>query len=214
LALDIDSIAGLIAETQLPGGEIPWSAADKTDPWDHVEATMGLTIGGRYGQAVQAFEWIANQQLTDGSWFAAYRNGEPVDKTRDANQTTYIAVGLFHYFLVTRDTRLLARMWPVIRSAIDFAIRLQAPGGEIYWAISPDDQVDQMALLTGSSSIYMSIKCAIAIGRHLGQSMPVWETVLERLGYAIRNKPMHFNRLVLSGSFRSCHRVCGPAAHS
>lgn len=193
LSLDIDAISGLIAETQLPGGEIPWTPTDKTDPWDHVEAAMGLTVGGRYSQTVRAFEWMADHQLEDGSWFAAYRNGQPEDKTRDANQTAYVAVGVFHYYLVTGDRRFLARMWPVIRSAIDFTVGLQAPGGEIYWAISPDDQVDQMALLTGSSSIYMSIKCAMAIAHHLGHSMPMWETAIDRLGNAIRNKPQHFN---------------------
>jgi len=36
LSIDVNAIAGLIANTQLPGGEIPWSPNDKTDPWDHV----------------------------------------------------------------------------------------------------------------------------------------------------------------------------------
>ncbi len=59
LSIDINAIAGLIANTQLPGGEIPWSPNDKTDPWDHVEAAMGLVTGGFLSEARRAFEWMA-----------------------------------------------------------------------------------------------------------------------------------------------------------
>ena len=42
LAVDIEAIAELIVEIQKENGEIPWAHGDKTDPWDHVEAAMGL----------------------------------------------------------------------------------------------------------------------------------------------------------------------------
>lgn len=193
LTWSIDSLAGMIAEIQRPSGEIPWSRDGKTDPWDHVEAAMGLTVGGRWEQASRALEWLAGCQLDDGSWYSAYRNGIPEDKTRDANQTAYIAVGILHYYLVTKDRRLVERMWPVLRPAVDFALRLQAPGGEIYWAVSPDGKVDRMALLTGSSSVFMSLKCAIVLSRILGYPAEEWEQAAWRLGDAIRNKPHHFN---------------------
>jgi len=63
LSIDIHAIAGLIANTQLPGGEIPWSPNDKTDPWDHVEAAMGLVTGGLFHEARLAYEWMARTQL-------------------------------------------------------------------------------------------------------------------------------------------------------
>jgi hypothetical protein len=50
-----------------------------------------------------------------------------------------------------------------------------------------------MALLTGSSSIYMSLKCALAIAKILGSPVPKWENALIKLGYAIRQKPHLFN---------------------
>jgi len=193
LSIDIGAIAGLIADTQLPGGEIPWSPNDKTDPWDHVEAAMGLVTGGLFNAARRAFEWMAGVQLENGSWYAAYRKGVPEDRTQDSNQTSYIAVGLFHYYLVTKDKAFLRSLWPVVRSAIDFAISLQAPGGEIYWALSPEGRLDSMALLTGSSSVYMSIKSALEISRILADPVPCWQQALDRLADAIRNKPHHFN---------------------
>ncbi|MBU0987519.1 MAG: phenyltransferase domain-containing protein, partial [Proteobacteria bacterium] len=61
------------------------------------------------------------------------------------------------------------------------------------WAISPEGKIDPMALLTGSSSVYMSIKCALAIARQLGYDMPAWREGLMRLGDAIRHRPYNFN---------------------
>jgi hypothetical protein len=50
-----------------------------------------------------------------------------------------------------------------------------------------------MALLTGSSSIYMSLKCAIAIAAELGKTAVNWTDALLRLGGAIRSRPYLFN---------------------
>lgn len=193
LAVDIDAVCRLIAATQLPSGEIPWSRGDKTDPWDHVEAAMGLVIGGCLEAARQAFFWLRANQLADGSWYAAYRSGAAEDRTRETNMSAYIAVGVFHYWLITRDRVFLESMWETVRRAVDFAVSHQSAHGEIYWAVSPQGQVDRMALLTGSSSIFMSLKCAIAIAAELGMATLPWAEALDRLGDAIRNRPALFN---------------------
>ena len=192
-SVDVEQVASLIARTQQPSGEIPWVGGQKSDPWDHVESAMGLCVGGYLNEVRRAFKWLANMQLEDGSWFTAYLQGVGVDKTRDANLSSYIAVGLFHYYLITEDTAFLNKMWPSLFRAINFALNLQTPNGEIYWAISPEGNVDRMALLTGSSSIYMSIKCALAISKLLGFCMPAWQIALNKLGDAIKNKPYLFN---------------------
>jgi hypothetical protein len=193
LSINIEDICNLIAQTQLSSGEIPWSEGQKTDPWDHVEAAMGLSIGGYLSQAKRAFDWLAGIQHEDGSWYAAYRQGVPEDKTRDANMSSYIAVGVFHHYLITGDLTFLKQMWPTVSAAIDFALGLQTPTGEIHWAISPEGEVDPVALLTGSSSIYMSLKCALAIAKIMGHPVPRWHNGLIKLGKAIRQKPHLFN---------------------
>ena len=191
--LDLEAVVASILQTQLPTGEIPWSDGDKTDPWDHVESTMGLSVGGRISEARRAFEWLASMQLENGSWFASYKKGVPDDRTHDTNMSSYAAVGVYHHFLITNDRAFLKQYWPTIRKGIDFALSLQAPGGEIHWATSPDDVVDPMALLTGSSSIYMSLKCGLAIARELGYTMPHWVQGKERVREAIRTRPHCFN---------------------
>ena len=191
--IDLDSVTDLILASQKESGEIPWCVGEKTDPWDHVESAMGLSTSGHFQEAEKAFKWMAKMQLDDGSWYVSYKDGIPDDTTRDTNMSSYIAVGAFHYYLVTGDNRFLEEMWPTVKSAINFALSLQAPGGQIYWAISPEDRIDTMALLTGSSSIYMSIKCALAIATILGNHMPEWRQGLMRLEHAILNKPYLFN---------------------
>jgi hypothetical protein len=192
-SIDIEAIAELIVETQLESGEIPWCKDQKTDPWDHIEAAIGLSIGGYLEEARRAFKWFARVQLEDGSCYSAYRQGMPEDKTRETNLSSYIAVGVYYYYLITRDIAVLKEMWPCIVAAIDFALSLQTEEGEIYWALNPEGEVDQMALLTGCCSIYMSIKCALAIAKILEYRQPLWEEGLEKLGNAIRFKPHLFN---------------------
>ena len=193
ISIDVDAAAELIVRTQKSNGEIPWSEGDKTDPWDHIESAMGLNVAGRKDQARVAFRWTAEKQLEDGSWYSSYRDGEPEDCTRDANMSSYVAVGVFHDYLINRDIEFLENMWPVVRKAVDFVLTLQARGGEIYWAVSPEGVVDPMALLTGSSSVFMSLKCALAIARRLNKDMPVWKEALRNLGDALRLRPHLFN---------------------
>jgi len=180
--IDIEAPAARIAGTQRASGEIPWCDGQKTDPWDHVESAMGLAVAGFLPEARRAYEWLAARQLSDGSWHSAYLEGIAQDRTRDANMSAYVAVGVYHYFLLTGDRGFASEMWPTVSAAIDFALGLQAPTGEIHWAISPAGNVDRMALLTGSSSIYMSIKCALALAGVLGRRPPGWQAAFGRLG--------------------------------
>ena len=59
-----DSI-NYILGVQEEDGAIPWEAGEKFDPWDHIEATMGLSIAGKDIQAKAAFLWLLHNQLPD-----------------------------------------------------------------------------------------------------------------------------------------------------
>jgi len=191
--LDIDGITGMIARTQLASGEIPWNSGEKTDPWDHVEAAMGLCVGGRFDAAARALVWMAGAQREDGSWYSAYRAGIPEDRTRQSHMAAYFAVGVYHYYLSTGDRSLVEELWPAVVSAMAFTTGLQNTTGEFFWAVSPDGAVDRMALLTGCSSIYMSLKCALAVARLLGRDEPAWHAATHRLASAMETRPHLFN---------------------
>jgi len=191
--MNIDSVARFISQLQYQSGEIPWHSDGKTDPWDLVESAMGLNIGGFYDSSKRAFEWLVKNQNSNGSWYSSYIKGIPEDRTMETNMTAYIATGLLHTWLVTRDTSFLKTMWPCMERAIDFSISLQANSGEVYWAKSPEGNIDPMALLTGCSSIYMSLKCALTIARLLNKKRPLWESAFHKLGRSLKEDISLYN---------------------
>jgi len=193
--ISIERIASFIASIQKKNGEIPWSAGGKTDPWDHVESVMGLSVGGFYTEARHGYEWLANTQLADGSWWSETLDGKIINSTKESNFSSYVAVGVFHHYLIIRDIQFLKKMWDTVSRGIQYAINLQAPNGEIYWAKNKNGAIDKMALLTGSSSIYMSIKCALAIADILGKKRLRWRKAMDKLGLAIKDRPDLFNMI-------------------
>jgi hypothetical protein len=217
-AIDITAMASFIAGVQKENGEIPWSEGGKTNPWDHVESAMGLSVAGRLEEAEKAYIWMKRMQLRDGSWWTAYKNGIPIDKTKDANISSYMAVGVYHHYLITKDRTFLKFMWPSVRAGIDFAIHLQSEAGPVYWAKNVHGVVDPMALLTASSSVFMSIKCGLAMAMVLGKSPPKWEGAYLKLCAAIKNKPHLFNMMKSRFSMDwyypvLCGAVMGSDAH-
>lgn len=192
-AMDLARMARAITGIQRTSGEIPWSEGGKTDPWDHVESAMGLTVAGFEREARLAFRWLCGIQLEDGAFWASFSDGVPLDRRKDANMTAYVAVGVFHHWLVTGDDSFLAEMWPCVSHAVDFAVSLQAPDGQIYWSKDEKGVVDKVALLTGSSSIYISIRCALAMAALLNKVRPQWEFALRKLGKAIRHRAHLFD---------------------
>ena len=193
--VDLAAAGAYIAGQQRASGEIPWSAANLCDPWDHVESAMGLTAAGFLPQARRAYLWSAGAQLADGSWWSEYWNGVPSPQARqDANMSAYIAVGVYHYYLCTGDRAFLARMRPVVERAMEFVIGLQNDQGAIRWARRADGSVSERTLLTGSCSIYFSLGCALEIAAALGLKRPGWRLARRRLGRAIRGKPHLFDQ--------------------
>lgn len=184
-----------ILQTQRDSGEIPWFEGGYADPWDHVEAAMGLSIGGEYDAARKAYEWLYSMQLADGSWWAAYR-GEEVDnyERRETNFVAYIAAGIWHHYLITEDRDFLRAMWPMVDSAIGFVLALQTEHGEILWAVDGEGRPKDDALVTGCSSIYKSLECAHNIAYTLDEPRPHWLQARQRLGNALRHKPERFDR--------------------
>lgn len=192
-ALNIDSVAGMIANLQKESGEIPWHVDGKTDPWDLVESIMGLNVGGCYRESRLAFNWLKENQNPDGSWYSSYVAGEPEDRTSETHMACYIAVGLFHSYLITRDISLLDQYWSTLERGIAFALSLQTATGEIFWAKSPEGKVDPMSLLAGSSSIFMSLKCALTIADVLGREKKDWEQAFYLLENSIQENLHVYN---------------------
>ena len=184
--------ADAIAAAQLPSGLIPWSEGQCADPWNHIEAAMALDVCGRKAAAERAYQWLVDSQRPDGSWAAAYRGGKIADAAADSNFCAYVAAGSWHHFLVTGDAGFLEEMWAVVEKAIEFTLALQLPSGAIQWARDARGRPWPGALLTSSSCIHLSLRCALAVAEELGRERPRWDSAMGALAAAIARCPHAF----------------------
>ncbi len=189
-AAQVAGTAAAIAAMQEPSGAVPWTTGQHVDVWNHVEAAMGLLVGGQVEAAERAYEWVPAFQRSDGSWPMKIVGGEVADDRGEANMSAYLAVGLWHHWLVRRDLGFVRRLWPSVRAGLDWVVSLQQPFGGISWCqervagrpTAPDDG----ALLAGSSSIYQSLRAGVALADLLDDPQPEWELAGGRLGHALR----------------------------
>jgi hypothetical protein len=183
-----------IARMQEPAGGIPWYAGPGSwvDPWDHVECAMALAAGGRYDAAERAYAWLRTRQRPDGSWPAKYVRDRVVDAMVDTNQCAYVAVGAWHFWLLTRDEAFVSRMWRHVRRALDFVVSMQTARGEILWCVGADGMPGDYALLAGSSSMVQSLRCGLALADLLAEPQPEWELAVGQLAHVVAEHPEAF----------------------
>lgn len=193
-AAEVHATGASIAALQYPNGQIPWFPGGHTDPWNHVENAMALDTVGLHDEAVAAYRWLADIQLDDGSWHHYYIGDEIEQPRFDANTIAYLAVGVWHHWLLTNDRAWLDEMWPVVRPAIEWVTALQRATGDIVWARHPDGTPYAFSLLTGSSSMFHSIGTAALIADEVGEGADAarWRAAAERLGACIRDTPEVF----------------------
>lgn len=203
-----DGAAARILRLQRGDGAIPWFDGGIVDPWNHIEAAMGLSILDNADAALKAYDWLIDNQLADGSWLGELGATVPIDAdnnkfqtedaarevpVKDSNFSAYIATGVWHHYLITRDKKFLRRMWPAVQAAMGFVLSLQSQHGEIRWAALDSRDTDD-ALVTGCSSIYKSLECALHVADAMGQPQADWARARARLGDALRHKPHRFDR--------------------
>lgn len=187
--------AKYILAVQLPSGAIPWFTDGLIDPWDHIEAAMGLSIAGFFNEARAALNWMAEVQEPDGGFWPAYAQEGPLDTSRkESHHAPYLATGVWHYYLITNDKNFLIQIWPAVEKAIDFACNLQSPFGEMAWACLPNGAVCNDALVTGCSSIFKSLECALLIAQELGINKLNWSLARTKLAQALKKRPYRFDR--------------------
>lgn len=172
-----------IVAMQEPSGALPWFPGGKTDPWDHVESAMALSACGLRSEAEAAYDWSRRTQRDDGSWPLELHEGRIVDPGVDSNFCAYIAVGVWHHFLVYDDAVFLRRMWPTVRDAIDRTLRFARDDGAFRWAADyRTGEMFENVLVTGNASIYSALDCAIRIAEILDEPAQAWTAAHRCLG--------------------------------
>ena len=183
--VEVAQSAQYLSLLQLPSGLVPWFVGAHSDPWNHVECAMALTVTGHIEGAAAAYEWMARHQLGDGSWFNYYGAQHVKDARLDTNVSAYVATGVYHYLLVTGNIDHAALWWPMVERAMDFVLRFQRSDGTFAWSLDASGRTETYALLTGSSSIFHSLRCGVALAERLDFHRPAWELAAGRVGHAL-----------------------------
>lgn len=172
--IDPNSLDGLnhlgkfLVDVQFLSGAIPSNQDGSHDPWDHLEALMGLTTLGYKTQALKGLSWMVSNQNQDGSWYNLYQDEKPLELNKQTNYAAYIAVAVWHFYLINNDVNFLQEFWEPVKKGILFSLSFQHDNGAIAWNIDEFEKIDEDYLLTGCSSIAKSLECAIAICQALG----------------------------------------------
>lgn len=195
-----------------PSGAIPWTIGEHTDIWNHVEAAMALTVAGRYAEAERAYDWAASMQRPDGSMPLKIVAGEVEDPSGDTNISAYLAVGVWHYWLVSGNREFVERFWPVVRRGLDWVCAMQLGFGGVAWSQEWQQEgsgqqrfgherfdgerqerlwgapakINAEALLAGSASIHHSLQAGVALAGLVGEPQPHWQRAGGRLVHALR----------------------------
>jgi hypothetical protein len=173
--------AASIAEMQESCGSVPWTTGEHTDVWNHVEAAMAMLVGGQVEAAERAYAWVPTVQRSDGSMPMKIVDGVVEDERGEVNMSAYLAVGVWHHWLVRRDLGFVQQYWPTVRAALDWVVSQQLPFGGINWT-----PTERLSLLAGCSSIYHSLRAGVALADLLDEPQPGWELAGGRLGHALR----------------------------
>lgn len=190
-APEVTATARSIVAVQEPSGAIPWSVGEHTDVWNHVESAMALLAAGEVEAAERAYAWIPTVQRHDGSVPMKIVAGEVEDASGETNMASYLAVGLWHHWLIRRDTAFVRRFWPVVRAGLDWAVSMQLSWGGISWSQEwrggRPATVNREALVAGSSSIHQALRAGVALSELMGDPQPGWELSGGRLAHALQS---------------------------
>jgi GH15 family glucan-1,4-alpha-glucosidase len=182
-----------LASLQLPTGMIPWFPGGHCDPWNHVETAMALDVAGLHEEAEHAYQWLADVQRPDGSWHNYYASDGSVEEAKlDTNVCAYIATGVWHHWRCTWDRGFLHDLWPTVERALDWVLAHRKSDGTILWAVEPDEQPWDYALLTGCASIQHALRCGAAAGLAVGDHRADWVEAADVLAEAVANRPEVF----------------------
>ena len=204
-----DGAAQTILALQNADGAIPWFKDGVIDPWNHLEAAMGLNTLGLRSAGERAIAYLRHSQLEDGSWWGQLGSAVPIDEelhqfttkgmdtgnhVRDTNFIAYCATAIWHHLRMFDDLDYAHANWPMVKAAINFVIALQYPEGDIRWTARDAGTPEEDALVTGNSSIHKSLSCAIKLAEALGHQMPDWRNAKTKLGQALADKPERYDR--------------------
>jgi hypothetical protein len=178
----LEATALQIVSLQRESGMILLARESGADPWNHVEAAIGLDLAGRHDLALGAYRWLAATQGADGSWPATYdRVGVASAAYVDTNAVGYVASGVLAHLAATGDDASCAGLYPMVETALEFICARERGTGTVPWSVADDGSESPLRLLTGSSSLVSSLRHGAELASRLGHDGAQWRAASDRI---------------------------------
>jgi hypothetical protein len=103
-----------------------------------------------------------------------------------------VATGVWHHWRCTWDRGFVDHLWPTVERAIEWVLGMRKPDGTVLWAQTDTDRPWDYALLTGSSSIAHSLRCASKLADLINEPRPEWAAAADRLAHMVAHQPEAF----------------------
>ena len=180
---------------------------------------MALLVGGEVEAAEAAYDWCVGTQRDDGSWPMKIVGGEVEDASGETNMSAYLAIGVWHHWLVRRDLGLRRAGCGRRTARPRLRRRHAAARGGIAW--SQQGRRRRSTTTRCSPAARASTTRCAAASRSptpLDDPQPDWELAGGRLAHALRehrdlfvDKADVLDGLVLPGPRRSASAAPGRA---
>lgn len=106
-----------------PAATNPGSYGYKAWVRDSSFDAMALDAAGHYAEAAQYWDWMADNQLSDGTWHTTYDlwSGDFVSFVEpEYDSAGEFLVGVYRHYQLTGDGTFLATVWPAVQAAANF----------------------------------------------------------------------------------------------
>ena len=83
---------------------------------------MGLATLGYQTEAINGLNWMISNQNIDGSWYNLYDDQKPLELNKQTNYASYLAVAIWHFYLLNNDINFLKNHWKYVKEGILFSL--------------------------------------------------------------------------------------------
>ena len=85
---------------------------------------------------------VANQN-EDGSWYNLYQDEKPLELNKQTNYASYIAVAVWHFYLLNNDINFLQNFGSQLKKVFYFLFLFSIDNGAIAWNIDEFEKIDE-----------------------------------------------------------------------
>jgi len=182
-----------IKKNQTEDGSIVWDLNGKCDPWDHLECLLALAIFEEEAHFKKGMNWFFANLDDNHLIQSEFKNGKVHKDYYEHHHAIYAAVPLLQYLHMGLDKKYVKEKLNEVAKITEATLAARDQFGCFYWAQDINGMCDN-SLITATSSIYLSLKCAIKIFEKFGINTTELKTELKSIRACFHENSERFDR--------------------